>query len=572
MPKFVIEATADVQQATSGLGKLQAELGKTAATATKSDAAIAKAATGLGKTLPAGANQATNALTNLGRVVQDAPFGFIGIANNINPLLESFQRLNRETGSTGATLKTLAGSLIGGGGLGIAVSAVTAALSFASVGFSAYTRGVKESSEATQKLNNPIKEAIQNIAQESSQVAVLVESFKKENLTRAQKANIIDQLQKISPAYFANLDREKTTVDQLTSSYEAYARSVLRSVEIKVREGQLVKVAERIIELQDKATKFTNVQVDANGKLQKSYNAVFDAESDGRKAAFRDQLLTTAETKELNNLLQTQKDLLQKVAQLKQPQDFNVVAKIKAEKVEFERPLEGLFQPGKVKVPELKLSPKVIVDPKFEFFVSDNNAIAKGLAKLLDDARIRDLSDQIDAKLTQAFKDGTASAFEQLGESLSDLVSTGKFNLPNLFGGLMSNLGQQLQELGKFLITTSTLIKAAKEAFKNLISNPVAQLVVGGALVALGAIIKGQAKKQFKGFATGVRNFEGGVATVGERGAETVLLPRGSSVIPNNEVMAYGQGGVTLMPSIAYDGTQFRIFLNRVDAKFGRTA
>ena len=36
-------------------------------------------------------NQATNALTNLSRVAQDAPYGFIGIANNLNPLLESFQ-------------------------------------------------------------------------------------------------------------------------------------------------------------------------------------------------------------------------------------------------------------------------------------------------------------------------------------------------------------------------------------------------------------------------------------------------------------------------------------------------
>src|ERR1044072_1724925 len=32
-----------------------------------------------------GMDQATNSVTNLGRVVQDAPFGFIGIANNLNP-------------------------------------------------------------------------------------------------------------------------------------------------------------------------------------------------------------------------------------------------------------------------------------------------------------------------------------------------------------------------------------------------------------------------------------------------------------------------------------------------------
>ena len=52
-----------------------------------------------------GTNEAAFALTNLGRVAQDAPFGFIGIQNNLNPLLESFQRLKATTGSTGAALK-----------------------------------------------------------------------------------------------------------------------------------------------------------------------------------------------------------------------------------------------------------------------------------------------------------------------------------------------------------------------------------------------------------------------------------------------------------------------------------
>ena len=42
---------------------------------------------------------ATNALSNLSRVAQDAPYGFMGIANNLNPLLESFQRLSKESGN-----------------------------------------------------------------------------------------------------------------------------------------------------------------------------------------------------------------------------------------------------------------------------------------------------------------------------------------------------------------------------------------------------------------------------------------------------------------------------------------
>ena len=68
---------------------------------------------------------ATNALTNLSRVAQDAPYGFMGVANNLNPMLESFQRLSKESGSAGAALKTMVGALSGPAGIGLALGAVS---------------------------------------------------------------------------------------------------------------------------------------------------------------------------------------------------------------------------------------------------------------------------------------------------------------------------------------------------------------------------------------------------------------------------------------------------------------
>jgi hypothetical protein len=66
-------------------------------------------------------SDATNALSNLSRVAQDAPYGFMGIANNLNPLLESFQRLQKETGSAGGALKAMVAGLSGPAGMGIAL-------------------------------------------------------------------------------------------------------------------------------------------------------------------------------------------------------------------------------------------------------------------------------------------------------------------------------------------------------------------------------------------------------------------------------------------------------------------
>jgi len=64
---------------------------------------------------------ATQSLVNLSRIAQDAPYGFIGIANNLNPMLESFQRLQKEAGGSGEALKAMGASLAGPAGIGLAL-------------------------------------------------------------------------------------------------------------------------------------------------------------------------------------------------------------------------------------------------------------------------------------------------------------------------------------------------------------------------------------------------------------------------------------------------------------------
>ena len=112
-----LDITADNKEAIAVLKQTDAALLKVGTTSTKVGAAVAKSS-----------NQAGNALTNLGRVAQDAPYGFIGIQNNLNPLLESFQRLKSESGSTGGALKAMAAGLMGPAGLGIALSVGSALL------------------------------------------------------------------------------------------------------------------------------------------------------------------------------------------------------------------------------------------------------------------------------------------------------------------------------------------------------------------------------------------------------------------------------------------------------------
>src|SRR5574343_915638 len=141
-----LHVTVNNKTAIAGLKQTEAELGKVAAASLKTGAAV-----------KSGSNQAANALTNLGRVAQDAPFGFIGIQNNLNPLLESFQRLKIESGSTGGALKALAGSLIGPAGLGLALSVGSALIV-------AFGDKLTEASKETKMLDSAQKQLVDTLS------------------------------------------------------------------------------------------------------------------------------------------------------------------------------------------------------------------------------------------------------------------------------------------------------------------------------------------------------------------------------------------------------------------------
>jgi len=66
-----------------GFDQVNKALDSTAKTLTQTSEAATKAGKALNTELKTGSSQASQSITNLSRVLQDAPFGFIGIANNI---------------------------------------------------------------------------------------------------------------------------------------------------------------------------------------------------------------------------------------------------------------------------------------------------------------------------------------------------------------------------------------------------------------------------------------------------------------------------------------------------------
>lgn len=213
----------------------------------------------LGPIVPGGAvngiQQATQATGNFGRVLQDIPFGFIGIANNLNPLLESFQRLRAETGSGRAALSALGSSLLGAGGLGLALSAVTAILSFSSIGLQAWGVKNKEAKAEADKLKDVLKdvnliagEAAASTEGQIAKVQALAAVISNTNNAYHDRKRALEELKEVNKNYFQDLSLEDAATSKLRDTINEYTAALVNSAIQKEFVTDIAKVAKAVVD------------------------------------------------------------------------------------------------------------------------------------------------------------------------------------------------------------------------------------------------------------------------------------------------------------------------------------
>lgn len=201
-----------------------------------------------------GSNEATASLINLSRVAQDAPYGFIGIANNINPLLESFQRLKASTGTTGGALKALGSSLVGGGGLGLAIGVVSSLLVVFGDKIFGAGKKTKEANEEYERLNKVIKEVSRSAAEvsaagaastvdERARVSILANAVRDQTKSYNERNNALNQLKEINKNYFGDLTLETASLATLTARVDEYSKALISAAIVKEFSSDIAKTA-----------------------------------------------------------------------------------------------------------------------------------------------------------------------------------------------------------------------------------------------------------------------------------------------------------------------------------------
>jgi flagellar basal body L-ring protein FlgH len=289
-PRIEVDVVANVAGVASGVAAATSQLnnlGNAAqATAPKVD----------------GLTKATSRYNTIGidfaRVIQDAPFGIIGVGNNITQLAQSFSGLGKE----GDSLKTKLGSalaqiLSSGNLLILGVSALTTILTLQQQGFFKSEEAAKSLSESLdeyrEKLQGVTKANLEgqiSAQKEISNFKLLQIQAENTNISLEKRLEAVDELKKQYPEYLKNLTDEQILTGKVGESYQnltndiiALSKAKALSAELDKKAGDLLTLrlqeedrANKILELREKLQSAINNKVDAGARVAGQFTAEND--------------------------------------------------------------------------------------------------------------------------------------------------------------------------------------------------------------------------------------------------------------------------------------------------------
>jgi hypothetical protein len=219
------------------------------------------------------------------RIIQDAPFGIIGVGNNITRLAETFQHLRSQSTSTGAALKTALSSIISPANLLVlGISAVTTALTL-------WQMGAFESSESTKSLADAAKEAKEEMeefrlsldavtqarikgessaSKEIGDLKLLREQAENTNVTQKKRLEAVDALQKQYPETLGNLSKEQILAGDVGMAYEQLTKQIIATSKARAFSDKISENSLELLTLEEKSAQKVQDILEKRDELEKA--------------------------------------------------------------------------------------------------------------------------------------------------------------------------------------------------------------------------------------------------------------------------------------------------------------
>lgn len=566
----VIGQTTSVQklnQAMTLLGKTQSELSRVSA----------QAGNALSSRLTPGSNEASQSLLNLSRVAQDAPFGILGIANNINPLVESFGRLKASTGTTGGALKALGGALAGPGGIGLAIGVASSLLVVFRDKLFGSSKAAKQLKDDVEEFKKSLDSAKASSISTGLQLQQFVDIAKNGNLPLEQRNEALRKANDILGDYGKTLNLTNVATESATKLVQEYTKGL-------IAQSLATQYADRIAALLVKQATaqqdVTKAQIEYNKAQQALINrpalSLRDQEL-GRGQAFiiqRDNALkklTESQdiygqiTKEVTDLtkqfnqqaIESTKllgDIGKKPAKVKIEPYFDEIKGIDLALKEFEDLIRLRASAGYQN--RLKIAMEAfITEPKPTYFQELQkktvDKVTEGFLKLKGGKFTELMLPQIDEE-TEAFgkafvkliddingaiQNLQVEGLSRLGEAIGAAFSGG--DIRGVFQGFIDTISGAITAIGKQMIALGIKAALLKKALSTLFANPIALVAAGVGLVAVGSAIRGALSKGIEAREKGGPVSGNTPYLVGERGPELFVPSVSGSIVPNNQLSAF---------------------------------
>lgn len=529
MPKIQIEIGADnsdlqskISESKSLLKKLEAEkdiqigLGldtkalDTQINATKTKLSGLEAqmnkATGATNNFNKSTANGSNTLMNFSRIAQDAPFGIIGIGNNLTATAESFAHLSKQAGGAGNAMKAVLSSLSGIGGILLAVSLVTTALTYMA------QNGITMA-DVFDKLNGKAKDfaAIR-----------LEEGFKSDEVVKATE-NVSRLTNEVDLAKKGILNKDKVVKD--------YNDTMGKTTGIV---SSLDEVERKLVQGGNAYIQMTLLKASADLARQEAAKASLQAASDEKKSADKfigvlgyvksalqgggiNSIIARAETygviekyksisenkKLAQDNLDIANDFQKKASEIAKKNNFNLFGdnqqtKTKNAKPEkrdvLQLPKLELADPSKQAAEAAKIKEAMKAaygDPLKEF---QNTKIPLNIEMQPERTKAQiaetlGILSEFDIAANEIIQNGIANTFSMVGEAIGNAFATGGNVLAAAGNALLAGLGGILSAMGDYLIQAGTAAVLAGTLVK--LFGTISGVGAGLAAIAGGVLLKG---------------------------------------------------------------------------------
>jgi hypothetical protein len=210
-----IVLTADNKQAIAGMNQTVTSLNKVSAAGAATGGAVTKMGTNF---------------TGLSRVIQDLPYGFNAISNNLTQLLPA------------------------AGAAGLAFSAIVTALTFAQIGFGAWTRGMGNSKKATEDATKANDEYLAGLAKEKTQLQLLYNTAINANIPLNARKDAIKELRDNYGEYLKNFSDEEILAGKAAKAYDLLSAAIIKAAKARAAQSLIEAKQLEVLKLEQQNT------------------------------------------------------------------------------------------------------------------------------------------------------------------------------------------------------------------------------------------------------------------------------------------------------------------------------